>query len=345
MACVSGSPNRALHSSRTGPSVGQHQARVQGAAERGPATGQLGQDRAVDRGEQARRPRRRADRRPGCRPPSRPCSVPCRRRRVACGRARPAARSPRRPSQSAMRLASRPTSRSSTTTTAPGSVQHGPDRVGRGPDASSQTVTPLPAARPSALTTQPAPPSASRGREGDRRLGFGERRGLGHPDARPPPRSRGRTPCSTRSGRPPGSARRPRSRPPRSASATPAARGASGPTTTSSAATDARDRHDRGAVQWIHRHAADPWLRRDPGTPRRHDDLVHARLAGQLPGQRVLATATADDQDPGRHDQAHATIPVRLRIGRQARSIVWVRSGPTETSTMGTPACDSMALT
>ncbi len=38
-------------------------------------------------------------------------------------------------------------------------------------------------------------------------------------------------------------------------------------------------------------------------------------------------------------------MPGRLRIGRQARSIVWVRSGPTDTSTIGTPACSSMALT
>ena len=65
--------------------------------------------------------------------------------------------------------------------------------------------------------------------------------------------------------------------------------------------------------------------------------------AGQLPGERVLAAAAADDEDPGRHDQAHAGSPGRWRIGRQARSIVWVRSGPTETSTIGTPACSSMA--
>ena len=42
-------------------------------------------------------------------------------------------------------------------------------------------------------------------------------------------------------------------------------------------------------------------------------------------------------------DEAHAGRLGRLRIGRHARSIVWVRSGPTETSTIGTPACASMA--
>ena len=49
MTCVSGSPKRALHSRRTGPSGSQHQARKQGATERAPATGQLGQDRPVER--------------------------------------------------------------------------------------------------------------------------------------------------------------------------------------------------------------------------------------------------------------------------------------------------------
>ena len=35
----------------------------------------------------------------------------------------------------------------------------------------------------------------------------------------------------------------------------------------------------------------------------------------------------------------------RWRIGRHARSIVWVRSGPTDTSTIGAPACSSSAVT
>ena len=88
-------------------------------------------------------------------------------------------------------------------------------------------------------------------------------------------------------------------------------------------------------------------LRRDPGAARRDDHLVDTRFGGELPGERVLAPAAADDEDPGRHDQAtaHATIPGRLRIGRQARSIVWVRSGPTDTSTIGTRAYSSIAVT
>ncbi len=108
--------------------------------------------------------------------------------------------------------------------------------------------------------------------------------------------------------------------------------------------------HDRRSVEGI-----DP---RDPAHPRQggdglasggHDHLVHAGFRGQLPGERVFATASAHDEDPGRHDQpsatAHVGIPGRLRIGRQARSIVWVRSGPTDTSTIGTLAWRSMAVT
>ncbi len=49
IACVSGSPKRALHSSSTRPVVGQHQARVERATERGAAAGQLREDRPVER--------------------------------------------------------------------------------------------------------------------------------------------------------------------------------------------------------------------------------------------------------------------------------------------------------
>ena len=101
--------------------------------------------------------------------------------------------------------------------------------------------------------------------------------------------------------------------------------------------------HDRAEVHRGDVHAAHPWLLGDARAARGDDHLVDARLPGELPGQRVLPTATADDQHPGRHHEAHAGRLGRLRIGRHARSIVWVRSGPTETSTIGTPACASMA--
>ena len=65
----------------------------------------------------------------------------------------------------------------------------------------------------------------------------------------------------------------------------------------------------------------------------------------------MLAPATAEDEDAGGHGERHAGssaqagVVGRWRIGRQARSIVCVRSGPTETNTIGTPACSSSAVT
>ena len=93
---------------------------------------------------------------------------------------------------------------------------------------------------------------------------------------------------------------------------------------------------------------ADAWLLGDAVAAGRDEHIVDAGLDAQLPGQGVLATTAAHDQDPGRHREApgaHAGIPGRWRIGRHARSIVWVRSGPTDTSTTGTPAWASMADT
>ncbi len=135
----------------------------------------------------------------------------------------------------------------------------------------------------------------------------------------------------------------------RSASATPAASGASGPTTTSSAATErAAATTEAPSSASTPGQAADPWHGRDAGAAGGDDDLVDAGLTGELPGEGVLSAATAHDEDAGGHDQrrarAHAGIPARWRIGRHARSIVWVRSGPTDTSTMGTPACSSIAV-
>ena len=133
-----------------------------------------------------------------------------------------------------------------------------------------------------------------------------------------------------------------------SASATPAASGASGPDHRKLDRLTPRQLDQRHTVERIDPLGdPNPRLRRDPGAARRDDHLVDTRFRGKLPGERVLAPATADDEHPGRHDQAtaHATIPGRFRIGRQARSIVWVRSGPTDTSTIGTRAYSSIAVT
>src|SRR4029079_5271081 len=86
----------------------------------------------------------------------------------------------------------------------------------------------------------------------------------------------------------------------------------------------------------------------DRVAPGRDGDLVHTRFDAELPGEGMLAGPAADDEDArGHHEPAggHAGTPWRWRIERQARSIVCVRSGPTETRTIGTAACSSNAVT
>ncbi len=113
----------------------------------------------------------------------------------------------------------------------------------------------------------------------------------------------------------------------------------------------ARERDDRGRVERVDGHGADACLAGDAGAARGDDDLVDAGLGRELPREGVLAPAATDDEDAGRHDERHRPPPpvpgidARWRIGRQARSIVWVRSGPTDTNTIGTPACSSSADT
>ena len=111
-----------------------------------------------------------------------------------------------------------------------------------------------------------------------------------------------------------------------------------------------RDRSRRGdhrrGVRRIHVwQAAHARLGADRRTPWCHDDLVHARLAGKLPRKRVLACARPHDQRARRRGRHVSPAADRRRIGRHARSIVWVRSGPTDTRTIGTPASASTAVT
>ena len=345
-------PGVALEEPR--PVGGEHQAGVEEAAERRPAPGQLRQQRPVERSRRSRRPRRRTGPEAASRRPCRRCSVPRRRRSSrlwsrAAGRA-----TARSPSQIAMTLASRPRETLlDDDALDPRSVERRCDRARR-PRRRRRTTTPLPAARPSALTTTPSPPAAcsrayalSRGR-------IVERRRAG-PSATPAASATSWQKAfddSIRAAAAVGpNVAMPASR---SASATPAASGASGPITTSSTASR------RGERRRSRRRRARSTRRRDPDARLLADrvrsgsdhDLVDAGLGGELPGEGVLASAAADDEDPGRHDRRLIGRPRsrglrpaagRLRIGRQARSIVWVRSGPTETRTIGTPACSSSA--
>jgi hypothetical protein len=73
---------------------------------------------------------------------------------------------------------------------------------------------------------------------------------------------------------------------------------------------------------------------------RRRERSVLAFSSERSPSRRneqsllSCGTAGTGTDDPDRH----APATTRWRIGRHARSIVWVRSGPTDTSTIGAPA-------
>ncbi len=218
----------------------------------------------------------------------------------------------------------------------------------------SVTMTPLPAARPSALSTAQR---AVRGELRDERgclrvLPAAERPRPGHAHA-----GSLRHLVAERLGRlhPGGSLRRARTPAiPAAASAsdTPAPSGASGPTTTRSTASACASPTTAGGSSGLTGVAADARLLADPRAAGRHEHLPDARLVRELPGERVLAAAPTEDEDAGRDGEGHAASfdrqagrVGRCRIGRQARSMVWVRSGPTETNTIGTPAWSSSAVT
>ena len=264
-----------------------------GGAPRGSAGG---------RGRGSARRRTRRGRAAACRRPCRRCSGRGRRRTAACGRGPAAARRARRSRRdSAIRLASGPWSRSSTTTRAEPAAKSR-SIAATASSALDATTTPLPAARPSALTTTLA--AAAGGLVAGVRLGRAgvvERRRAGHRDARSlrdlvaerlralDPRGGGRGPEHEDPGvgervRDAGSQRRLR---------------------TDDDELDralAGDLDDRPRIERVHACETDPRLAPDRVGPRRDDDLVHARLRGELPGERVLAAAATNDEDPRRHD-------------------------------------------
>ncbi len=70
-------------------------------------------------------------------------------------------------------------------------------------------------------------------------------------------------------------------------------------------------------------------------------------IAGEPPAQGVLPAAGAHHEHSAVHRQAPAAAVVRRgpEATRPVRMMVWVRSGPTLTSVMGTPASSSSAST
>ena len=198
------------------------------------------------------------------------------------------------------------------------------------------------------LDHDPAAASRQVARERDRR-GRGRRtRRPGPSGRRPRRRSRGRTPCSTRSGPPPADGPK---------TAIPAARERVG-----DAGRQRRLGPDRRRARPPR--AAPPRRPRagssgsTPATPRTRGSAAIASLPGATttsltPGSAASFQASACSRPPpptmrmrvGRDQRLMPAAPPGRRIGRQARSIVCVRSGPTDTRTIGTPACSSRAVT
>ena len=169
-------------------------------------------------------------------------------------------------------------SRSSSTTTSPPSAA-----AARSPSASSscdrQTKTPLPAARPSAFTTQGA-------------CGVVSRLAVGTPAATMTslpnafdPSIRAAAALGPKTARPFR----------RSSSPTPATSGASGPITTRSAPTVPREVDEAVGVVGSNRVTVGDGC--DAGVARRGVEHGETRAPGELPGESVLARTRADEQD------------------------------------------------
>ena len=113
------------------------------------------------------------------------------------------------------------------------------------------------------------------------------------------------------------------------------------------------ERDDRGRIERID--AGDPDVR----LGRRSPALPGATSTSFTPGSRPSFQASACSRPPppttrmrvgitrviGATSRDQAVAAGRWRFGRHARSMVWVRSGPTETNTIGTPAWSSSADT
>ena len=344
-------PRVALEEHRTG--AGEHQARIERADERGPATRELGEDRAVDRpnelgdgvvgqvGKRAVRAHAAGVR--AAVAVGEPLVVAGKRQRE--GVAAVAQRDQRR------FLALEPLlhDHADADCALSGPVVVGKERVERlvrvpGVRADRHA---LPRRKPVSLDHDAIAPCGERVRVRARGRERFERPAFGHPDAggtgdlaaerlarsrcgRPPPSVRTsahRLQAARRRRRPPAAprGRSPQARPPRAGRAR-------------------RAQHRRADRSRGRRGPAAPSRsRRCPAqrSPRSHRVR---RPASRRARARVRRRRP---RGPGRHHEAtaHATIPGRFRIGRQARSIVWVRSGPTDTSTIGTRAYSSIAVT
>ena len=200
---------------------------------------------------------------------------------------------------------------------------------------SSVTTTPLPAARPSSFTTYGAP-SSSRAATASARVSQTNARAVGTPAAAMTSLANALDPSSRAASRLGPKQAIPRSR---TASATPATSGASGPTTTRSAprsaASAATASPDSGSTSWSVATAAIPGL---PG----------AAWTSVTPGSRERARARACSRPPVPMTRVFTggqpgQTPTALEAGGTSR--VCSRPGPTPTPQIRVPDSSSSART
>ena len=159
---------------------------------------------------------------------------------------------------------------------------------------SSVTTTPLPAARPSSLTTYGAPNASSAAATSSGGRADVARAAVGTPAAAMTSFANALEPSSCAAAPRRAEARRcPRAR---TASATPATSGASGPTTTRSAPSSRGERGDGRAVERRRPGAVRGDLR-DAGVAGRAVQRGDVGVEGQGAAQGVFAGAAADDED------------------------------------------------
>ena len=243
--CASGSPKRQLNSITFGPIGRSASTRSRGSPRNGvPSAAIAGKHRPHDLASRSAPPARRRPARSARTRPSRRCWGPGRRRAAACGPAPIRSATKRSPSAITKYESSSPTRHSSSTTRARRRAPKAPSTIAARSAASASTpsraiTTPLPPARPSAFTTTGTPSSPRA--HGCQRLVERVADPTRAPSARRRAPSRpSRTPCSSPAERQRASARTTGRPAARKRSATPAASGASGPTTVRSA------RHDVG---------------------------------------------------------------------------------------------------
>ena len=107
----------------------------------------------------------------------------------------------------------------------------------------------------------------------------------------------------------------------RRSSARPATSGASGPTTTRSIARSRQKSATAAMVRDVERHAFG--LFGDAGIARRDEELRQQRRRRQLPGQRMLAAARADEED------VHGSrLAIRIEVGFKTEGSINRRYAP-----------------